>query len=673
MQTSFDRLQRRVSTRSRQRGAVGVFMVLSLLLLVPILALAINIGQLYYAQRDLEKQATLAALSATQVASGCANDGTPGLLAAITAEVTRILAANNGADTAGATALIGAGINGSPGVEIGKIDVVGGLRTFVPLEDGDPTVNAVRVNLTRPQPTPFVTPLGAIFAGGNLYASATAQQSAIGTFNVGSGLLSVNGGIVNGLLGGLLCAPGDAACRASIVSLNVVNGMQGLVNTQVSLGQLATALGVSVEDLSNPLTLSAQTPVLSDLLGGLVGALGGTASGTVVGLLQGLANAASNPNEVPIGQLLGVVDGLGGDTPIVNLFDLLIAAGQATVADPSGVTPINLPINLSVPGVANVSTFLNVLEPPQFGIGRPGQAEAKTAQVRLLVRVEAGGILNGLLGAINNLLNGILSLLGSLVGLKTSVTVASPPLNLGVDVEVAGGAATLERLQCPTSGRSDPIASLDARTATANVAVGTFTGAAASAPALNTATNSFPVATVAIDASCVGVKLGATCLGLNLGTSTLNVGLGLTGVGVGATAPASLAPVTAFTPVSIADSREQPVFIADGVPPQVAVAANPQTIAAPTTVDISLDLTNRQTGTGLVGVLSGVISNLLTGITNLLNPLLNLVNGLTTALIDPLLSLLGIRLGTATVTMNAVQTGQPLLVSTCLPGTALCP
>ncbi len=75
----------------------------------------------------------------------------------------------------------------------------------------------------------------------------------------------------------------------------------------------------------------------------------------------------------------------------------------------------------------------------------------------------------------------------------------------------------------------------------------------------------------------------------------------------------------------------------------------------------------------MVGVLTDLVSNLLNGIVGLLNPLLNLVNGLTTALVDPLLALLGIQLGTATVTMNAVQTGQPTLISTCLPGTALCP
>lgn len=644
-------------------------MALSLLLLVPILALLINIGQLYYAQRDLEKQATLAALSAVQVASGCANNGTPGLLAVVTDEVTRVLIANSTGNATGAAALIGPGINGFPGVEIGRIDSSSGLRLFSSLPEGDPRITAVRVNLTRPQPTPFLISLG----GGQLFASATAQQPAIGTFTVSSGLLALDGGIVNGLLGGLLCAPGDLACQASIASLDLVSGMQGLVSTQVSLGNLATALGVSVTDLSNPVTLAAQTPVLSELLGGLVGALGTSADAAVIATLQGLANAASNPESVPLGQLLGAIDGLGGNTPIVNLFDLLIAAGQATVADPDGVTPINLPINLDVPGVAIVRTFLNVLEPPRFG-NYPSEPQARTAQIRLLVRVEAGAILNGLRDAIEDVLDGILALLGALVGLDSSVSVVSAPLNLGIDVQVAGGTATLRSLQCPTTGRADPIANLEATTATATVAVGTFTGAADTAPALNTATNSFPVATVAIDASCIGLTGPfGNCLGVNLGSTTVNVGLGLTGVGVGQTATIPLDPVTAFTPQAVSNPRMQPVFLADGLPPQVPVAANPQTIAAPTSVDLSLDLTSSQTGGGLLGILGGVVASLLDGIVNLLNPLLALVNGLTTALIDPLLALLGIQLGTATVTMNAVQTGQPILVSTCLPGTALCP
>ncbi|WP_293368478.1 pilus assembly protein TadG-related protein [Nevskia sp.] len=674
MPTSSDRVTRRVSPPSQQRGAVGVFMIISLLLLVPILALAINIGQLYYAQRDLEKQATLAALSAVQVASGCANDGTPGLLAEVTAEVTRIIVINSNGDPATAAATVVTGINGFPGVEIGRIVSTSGLRVFSSLPENDPRITAVRVNLTRPQPTPFLIPFNAIFGGGLLYASATAQQAAQGFFNVGSGLLSVDGGLVNGLLGALLCAPGDAACQASIASLNVLDSRQGLIDTQVSLGELALALGVTVEDLSDPLTLAALTPVLPDVLGGLATSLGDGASDSVVALLQGLANAASNPNSVPIGQLLGAINGIGGDTPVVNLFDLLIALGQASVADPDGITPLPLDLDLDVPGVASVNTFLTVLEPPRLGMGRAGEAEARTSQIRLQVRVEAGTLLSGLQAAIEGLLSGLLNLLGTLLGLNTSVAILPTALNIGVDINVAGGAARLDQLRCPTSGSADPVASLSASTATATVAVGSFTGAAASAPALNTGSNSFPLARVSIDATCVGLRRPfGNCLGLNLGSTALNVGLGLTGVGVGATGFSPLAPVTEFTPSVPVNPRTPPIFNADGVSPNPPVAANPQTIASPTSVDLSLDLTSSQTGSGLVGILSGLVANLLTGITNLLDPLLDLVNGLATALIDPLLSLLGIQLGSATVTMTSVQTAQPILVSTCLPGTAACP
>lgn len=656
-----DRLPRRDFPRPRQRGAVGVFMIISLLLLVPILALAINIGQLYFAQRDLEKQATLAALSGVQVVSGCVNQGVPGVLADVTTEVNRIIGLNVAGNPSGPASVLQTGINGSPAVEIGRINTESGLRRFEPLPDGDPQVTAVRVNLTRAQPTPFLIPFRATFGGGApmLYASATAQQAPIGSFSVGSGLLSLNGGVLNGLLGGLLCAPGDVACQNAIVSLNVLSGTQGLLNTSVSLGQLATAVGLSVTDLSNPLTVAATTPVLPNVLDGLVTALSGSANGAVIATLQGLANAASSPNTVPLGQLLGVVNGLGGDTPVINLFDLLIALGQSSVADPSGVKTIGLPINLNVPGVATVSTFLAVLESPRLGVGRAGEARAETAQVRILIRIAAGSVLTALTSGITGIVNGALGLLG-LIGVNISTTIAPPPLNLGVDVTVAGAAAELDRLRCPTIGRADPVAELSVQTSTASVAVGTFTGAATAAPALNTGTTTFPVATVNASAFL-------------LGNVRLTVGLGLTGVGVGNTQLIGLDPVTEFTPLANQTPRQPTVFRADGVPPDAPVANNPQTVGSPTTVQLSLGLQTTRTGSGLLGALGNLLTTILNGVTATLQPLLNLVNGLTTTLVDPLLALLGIQLGTGTVTMQAAQIGQPVLVTTCLPGTAACP
>ncbi len=633
------------SGRFRQRGAVAVLTAVSLLMLIPVLALAINIGQLYYAQRDLEKQATLAALSAVQISSGCVGGtGLPATMAAITAEVTSVIAANS-VDGANSVQGLLTGINGSPAIELGRIESSTGLRIFVPLTAGNAAISAVRVNLSRPQPVPFINLYG---GGGMLYASATAQQAAVGSFSIGTGLLSLNGGLVNGLLGGLLCAPGDVPCQNSITSLNVANSFTGLVNTSVSLGQLGVAVGLSVADLSNPVVLGTHTPLLSNVLDGLVGALSGTANSAVIATLQGLANAASNPNEVPLGQLLGTVNGLGGDAPIINLFDLLIALGQATVAD-GGVTPISLPINLSVPGIANISTFLKVLEPPQLGIGRAGQAEAKTAQVRLQVRIEGGSLINILRTTLNTVLGPVFFLLGG------TVNVLPEGLNLGIDAIVAGGTATLAQLQCPRSGINGgkPIAKIDASTATARIEAGTFSGSADAAPALSERA-SLPV------------------VFLRLLGGGLDVGLGFTTIGVGAEPARSLAPITDFTAIGIVTPGIPLIYRADGVPPAAAVTANPQTISAPTTVSLNLNLTSKPSGSGLGALLTGLLSGILNAVLGVLNPLLSFVNGLTTSLIDPLLSLLGIKVGTATVTMNSVQIGQPILVNTCLPGTVNC-
>jgi len=159
---------------------------------------------------------------------------------------------------------------------------------------------------------------------------------------------------------------------------------------------------------------------------------------------------------------------------------------------------------------------------------------------------------------------------------------------------------------------------------------------------------------------------------LLLGNVRLTVGLGLTGVGVGNTQLIGLNPVTEFTPLANQTPRTPTVYRADGVPPAAPVAANPQTVGSPTTVQLNLGLQTTQTGTGLLGALGNLLTGILNGIVSLLNPLLNLVNTLTTALVDPLLSLLGIRLGTGTVTMESAQIGQPVLVTTCLPGTANC-
>lgn len=63
------------TSRQRQRGAAAVFVAISLIALLASVALAIDTGRLYSAQRNLQRLADLAAMDAARVAGGCLSGG----------------------------------------------------------------------------------------------------------------------------------------------------------------------------------------------------------------------------------------------------------------------------------------------------------------------------------------------------------------------------------------------------------------------------------------------------------------------------------------------------------------------------------------------------------------------------------------------------------------------
>ncbi len=647
----------------RQRGAVAVFVGVAILALLTALMLAIETGRAYSAHRQLQKAASMAALDAARVVSGCGSSTATQSLLDSTASSS--LVANGYSATSGVTALTEAGT-------VQTLTTNGVLQRSL-LPGSVSTANAARVTLTSPMPAQFI-PL--FPTGGSLRVSATATQDVRGSLRVGSGTGSVSQGVLNSLLSGLL---------GGNVNLSVAD-YQGLANVNLTLSQLSTALGVSVTDLSNPTTLN-QTVLLGASLSGLTSALsGGVVNPQVISTLQALAGQTSNTTPIPLGSILGPISNLASNVPFVSLQDVLMALALASRSDPSGnPTPIelkNLPLPLvSIPGVATINVFAKVIQPPQLsGLGRPGQTKASTAQVSLMVRIGAGALLTNIVGNVNTLVNSVLGLLGTVVGVNISTTVAPGPINIGVDVVVAPATAYLDRIDCPRSGVNSgkPVAGLSVNTALATVKVGTFSGSASSAPALNTGSNTWNVATVNIDASHAGVNLLGLCLLLctNLGTSNLQVGLQLTSIGVSNTAQ-KLNDVYLFTSIPTTINGATPVFRANGAPGQPTVPAaspsteNPQTVGSSTNVNLSLGVTTTATGSGLTGGLVNVVSNLINslinGPTSLLQQLLGLVNGLVSALVNPLLTLLGVQTGTATTTMDFVTIGQPIIVSTNLP------
>ncbi|REE94176.1 TadG family pilus assembly protein [Cupriavidus plantarum] len=396
--------------RVRQRGAVSVMAVMLMATIGVAALVSIDIGYVFYGQRQLQKVADLAAVSGAQQLKRASD------LAATSAGV---LAAVQGA----------ASQNGYPAavttacgeVAAGAAD---GIRACLGLWDpgnpanGDSTrhfnagypatvsPNAVRVQATRTLPVLFVFPGS---GGRQLRAEAIAVGSPpVASFSVGSGLLDVD--TANSLLGKLL-GP-NVTVKFSAVDWS------GLVGTNITLEQLRVAAGVGTINqllgmelsLRDFYALVLKAANKSSLLGVAVGSpattLGVGAVGVAVSMakllaLGVLAPAASSAAEVGL-----------------NVASLLMLSAQ--VANSNGAR-----VDLGGPnlGIARASIGLFVTQPPQTAVGPVRQTGTNTWQTTART---------------------------AQLGLRLDVVVDLPiaSVNLPLYVEVASATASLTQLQC---------------------------------------------------------------------------------------------------------------------------------------------------------------------------------------------------------------------------------
>ena len=670
--TSHQRFKPRFDRRRLQRGAVAIWVGVSIVAFIMATFIAIDVGRLYFTQRNLQKTATLAAVSAAQIASGCtAGDGIRVGADDLFNRVQAIVVANGG------SANWLTGINGTPAIEVGRIKTrsADGVRVFVPLNEDDPLVDSVRVNLSQPAPASFISSFVS-GSGATLRASSTARQAVLGSIGVGSGLLSLDSSnitFLNFLLPPLLSATGIN------LNLNALD-YQGLARTNVSIGMLATAVGVDVQDLSSLLDTSTTLPGVLNGLSPLVNQVivGGT-SGTVTGLLNQLGSAAAgNTTPIPLVNVLGnTVQAVGAAVPAINLLDLVIALGMATHADSSGaITPIMLPVSLSSLAGIDLRVYLQILEPPRVSmLGAPGSTSASTAQIRLLVRLQVttvSDIVDGLNGLLD-FLNALLGLLGTSLG-----TFDIDPIKLGIDLNVDPATAYLDEIGCPVPSINGgfPVARTSASTGVASVQIGSFNGNIGTVQST----------TLAAVAPITGVHLGPVrVLGAPLGSLSLNVNaVRQSPIVVGNPALRPLNDVVDFTRLTDLPPGTARAWIADGLPPDASVAANPQTISSTNLLESALDSTLHTLAAGITvtrdpstsqdlldalsSILSALVNSVTTTLVNTLEPLLvDVVGSLLDSIIEPLLASLGIEVGSATRFMRAVAIDTPATVTNCLP------
>lgn len=382
----------RPTGRARQRGSMSIPMMLMLVGLIGMLGL-VEVGYLYWAKRDTQKVADLAALSGAQHLPDC---------------LSSIQSASNNAtldNHFGGTLSIDACGTWAP-VANANAD------HFVSPSAGGTPANAVKIVAQRP-----VLPIfGNSLPIGSVSATAVAIHSPpVAAFSVGSRLASISPtSALNQLLGSAL----DSSLGLQLLSYN------GIANADISLLGLVDQLGINAGTLSS--VLGTQVSI-SQFLDAYVQALSQSADAATIdmNLVQSQVAAIEaqiGTTTIALGDILNVQ--AHTDDPNVALDTqvsaLDILSGALLAADGKNALALRaLAVNL--PGVANADLSLTVIEPPQIGVGPVGTT-AHTAQVRLSLAVTA---LSG-----------------------TALTGNQSLLDIPLYLEVAPATATLTAIQC---------------------------------------------------------------------------------------------------------------------------------------------------------------------------------------------------------------------------------
>lgn len=276
--------------------------------------------------------------------------------------------------------------------------------------------NAARVTLRTETPLYFAR----LFTGTDHFkitTTATAASTAQAAFAIGSRLVSLNGGLLNALLGGLL------GTSLSLSAMDYQALLDAHVDAFAFLSALATRLDLTAGTYDDVLASNVRIgDVVAAMLSAQQAANGiNSATGALSQLSAALAGATAtiDPHQlIDLGPYGGLPVGQPPKVGVsVSLLDLLNAAAGLA----NGDHQVAAAADLGLPGIASVALTVTIGERPRgtswITIGSRG-ASVHTAQTRVLLQVR-------------------------LIG-TGSVSV----VNLPIYVEVASGTATLDDVNC---------------------------------------------------------------------------------------------------------------------------------------------------------------------------------------------------------------------------------
>jgi len=376
-----------------QRGNIAIMAAGGMILAVCCAALGVDIGTIAADRRKTQSAADLAAI----VAASNLTNATNAAQAAVTQNnypASSLLSVELGTYTADPS--------------------IASQSRFVTPATG--TANAARVTVQTATPLYF----SKFFTGTNNFTiktTATATTTAIASFSIGSRLLSLNGGLLNNVLGAML---------GTTLSLSVMDYtalLSARIDAFAFLSALATRVnltGVTYETL-----LQSNIKVGDILAAALSTQQAANGSGTATTALSTVSQAATSlTTKITPGSLIdtgpysnlqvGVLPKTGVS---LSVYDLL----QAVAGIANGNNQIATSVTLGLPGIASVALTATIGARPQgsgwAAVGTQG-ISVHTAQTRILLAVQLVG-------------SGSASL-----------------VNLPLYVEVASGTATLNNVSC---------------------------------------------------------------------------------------------------------------------------------------------------------------------------------------------------------------------------------
>ncbi|WP_293865144.1 hypothetical protein [Steroidobacter sp.] len=425
-----------------------------------------------------------------------------------------------------------------------------------------------------------------LFSGNSAQAACTSQ----GCVLAGPRLATIDttqGPLLNALLGNLL---------GSSVNVNLLD-WQNIAGGNINVAQMLNLLQVPLSVSTPAQTLTANATLLQVLTAAAGASVGGNAA-TVAASLANIAVPLSVPiNTIQLGDLLKIT-GAAGQTSI-NALDLVM--GSVQLYNYRNVVTTNTPVTIGVAGVTgvnNITLAAQVVEPPTYVCGPTGTAFHSAA-----IRVK----LNLTLPAQAPLLNVLDSILGVA---NSSVTLGSA---ISVYVEVARAEGTLGTINALSNTFSAQVSP-----GVADLYIGSISD--------NVFFNRVTTLSQASFTPAPFGTLSLTALGIVSVTGTIGIKAYARG---GLPSPTNMN----FSPPY---SQTQTAYTGAGF-----AAGLVTTLLSNLSVTVTLNLLPIL---NLDLSVSGLLKPIISGV---LSPILTT---LTSVVIDPLLNLLGIKLGEAVVT-----------------------